>query len=171
MPKLGEIRKYLRVRSQKPSGGTSIWAACEDCGRERWAECKRGVPTHPRCRSCGARNSSRIGPANPNWKGGRFFDKQGYVRIKLQPNDFFYSMAGQDRHVLEHRLVMAKHLGRNLQRWELVHHKGTKYPLNSRENKGDNRIENLAIIVTGNNGNVHTANIKCPYCSKEFRVK
>lgn len=61
-----------------------------------------------------------------------------------KPDDFFYSMAGSDGYVPEHRLVVAKSLGRCLQPWEIVHHKGVKYT--GIENKQDNRYpENLEL--------------------------
>lgn len=78
------------------------------------------------------------GDKNPAWKGGRSKMALGYIRIRLQPDDFFYSMTDKDSWVLEHRLVMAKHLNRCLLSWEVVHH------LNSV--RDDNRLENLELI-------------------------
>ena len=86
------------------------------------------------------------GKGNSNWKGGRYKHKSGYIIMRLQPDDFFYSMVSKAGYILEHRLVMAQHLGRCLHRWEIVHHKHTKYPAGSIEDKQDNRRENLQLV-------------------------
>lgn len=82
---------------------------------------------------------SQKGPKHYNWKGGRRkTSKDGYIRIWVHPKDKYYCMAQHDGYVLEHRLVMAKHLGRPLTKYEQVHHKNSI--------KNDNRIKNLEII-------------------------
>ena len=81
------------------------------------------------------------GANNPHWRGGRHL-KGGYVMLRLEPEDPFYSMQGNDGYTREHRLVMAKHLGRFLRTWEVVHH------INGI--KDDNRLENLQLF--GDNG-------------------
>jgi len=177
--------RYGKEIGKKPITDKFIWAACIDCGKERWVRWRQGQPQFLKCPSCahkGLRTNpdtqfggirgyrTKPGSENHNWKGGRT-NFSGYIAIKLQPDDFFYSMAFCNGYVFEHRLVMAKHLGRNLHRWEIVHHKGTKYPSGSMENRSDNRLENLLIIVTGSNSNLHSGKVICPYCKKEFRVR
>jgi len=152
MPQLGEIKPGRDI-SIKPDKSKFIWAACIDCHKERWVRFIKGKPLHLRCHACSMKSEGRkrglkhiSGEANPKWKGGKRRD-HGYIQIKLQPSDFFYSMASKSGYVFEHRLVVAKALGRCLQPWELVHHKGTKYPLGSIENKQDNRYpENLQLV-------------------------
>lgn len=68
------------------------------------------------------------------WKGGRRKQVSGYVVLRIDGKD-----------ILEHRVIMEKHLGRKLYFWEIIHHKGTKYPMGSKEDKADNRIENLEL--------------------------
>jgi len=57
-------------------------------------------------------------------------------------------MTNTQGYIPEHRLVVAKALGRNLQSWEVVHYKHAKYPVGSVENKQDNRYpENLELTL------------------------
>lgn len=74
------------------------------------------------------------------WKGGRYQFPDGYIFVKLPRDNPFYEMADQRGYVFEHRLVMARHLGRPLQRGEIVHHKNGV--------RDDNRIENLELVPT-----------------------
>jgi len=150
MPQIGEIRKAKEL-GYKNNTYKFIWKACEICGKERWVDLRHGKPVSLRCISCssiGRPHSNETkkklsemnrGPSNPKWKGGRTKTKQGYINIKLQPDNFFYSMAAKSGYVLEHRLVMAQHLGRCLQPWELVHHRN--------DTKDDNRFENLKLTT------------------------
>lgn len=138
MPQIGEIRK---VKSKVGHFNYFIWAACIDCGKERWVSRSYGKPRNPRCSACAPRITGLKlrGSNNPCWKGGRF-SHDGYIFIKLRPDDFFYPMADSNGYVREHRLVMAKHLKRCLLPWEVVHHKNGI--------KDDNRLENLMLLPT-----------------------
>jgi uncharacterized protein (DUF433 family) len=62
-------------------------------------------------------------------------ESRGYVQVFLDEDDPFASMRTHDGWVFEHRIVMARHLGRALFAHENVHHKNG--------HKDDNRLENL----------------------------
>lgn len=147
MPEIGEIKGATEI-GHKRCGHHFIWQACCDCGKLRWVVLYKGLPKTKRCHPCAAKvsNGRRWGSGSPVWKGGRGM-VNGYVTIRLSPDNFFYPMVNASGYVMEHRLVVAKALNRCLLPWEVVHHKGTKYPIDSKENRSDNRYpENLELI-------------------------
>jgi len=146
MPKIGEIRRRKDVLTKRGNGQV-VWASCQKCSKERWVSViKGGLPISKICLDCALKARHR-GNENWKWKGGKYTDKtSGYIMVRLQPDDFFYPMMAKSGYILEHRLVMARHLNRCLLEWETVHHRGIEYPIGSDENKQDNRIENLELF-------------------------
>ena len=71
-----------------------------------------------------------IGKNNPTWKTKRprYSHPNGYIKI-------YVSLRGL---VYEHRIIVEKIIGRELHRWESIHH------INGI--KDDNRIENLMLL-------------------------
>ena len=150
MPILGEIIKSQGLG--KRSGDKYVWVKCPDCGKERWVfqgHLKGRDTIMFLCQKCNGRRPRPHPQMEEHgmWTGGKRTDSHGYIYLKIPPDDPLYPMVyARDRYLVEHRLVMARHLGRCLEPWEIVHHKGTKYPIGSVKNKQDNRIENLELI-------------------------
>jgi len=72
---------------------------------------------------------------NPAWNGGRFKHKKDgiiYIRDRDHPS------SNKNGYICEHRLIMEKHIGRYLEKDEIVIH--------TNGIKDDNRIENLELI-------------------------
>ncbi len=76
---------------------------------------------------------------------GKTYSSHGYINILVRSNVPFYLMADWRGYIYEHRLIMARSLGRCLAKEEMVHH------LNG--NRVDNRIENLALVSKNNHPN------------------
>ncbi len=136
MLRIGEIKKGMEIGYKGQE--KRIWHSCIDCGKERWVNLIKGQPRSIRCGSC-AQQGLRLGELNHKWKNGRCMSGDGYVLLRIYPNDFFYPMATKGRYIREHRLVMARHLNRCLLPWEVVHHKNG--------NREDNRLENLELLA------------------------
>lgn len=95
------------------------------CGALIWSVSKK-------CRSCSKKGLFK--EKNANWRGGRFVANRGYVIVCCPGHP--YPLEGN--YVIEHRLVMEKHIGRYLKPEEEVHH--------INEIKTDNRLSNLMLF-------------------------
>jgi len=141
-----EWREYYDCDRQKnlgkSRGGVGVWTTCPDCGKERWTRAghvRSGGRKTPRCRLCANR-----GPLSPAWKRG-YWKNGGYNMLTVSglPHNeqaLARPMANAKGCVPQHRLVMARHLGRPLKRGkEIVHHVNGI--------RDDNRIENLKLLT------------------------
>lgn len=114
-----------------------IYVICPGCNKGRWVlkySSEKAIFTGYCIKCVGKRT---YGSMNGNWKGGKGINDRNYRLVRIYPNNPYYSMADPRGHIKEHRLIMAKHLGRCLMDNEVVHH------LNGV--KTDNRIENLRL--------------------------
>lgn len=66
--------------------------------------------------------TERVREKHGSWKGGRTKAGSGYMQVHVLPNDPMWCMASSAGYILEHRLVMARALGRPLGEHETVHH-------------------------------------------------
>lgn len=87
-------------------------------------------------RAAGMTSAARQGSEHHSWRGGRVAAAGGYVWLRPEPGEF-PEMRNHQGYVPEHRLVMARSLGRALTRAETVHHKNG--------DRADNRLENLEL--------------------------
>lgn len=157
MPKVGPILGNSRgYRKRTAHNGQPIHEylmACEQCQKERWVYRRYILEGRSKiCSSCGMKNAlkscnspegklRRCKGKNHHFYVRGFLLVDGYRMVRLTLGDPFRPMADKNGRIREHRLVMAKHLGRLLEPWEVVHHKN--------QNRADNRIENLELLTVG----------------------
>ena len=95
------------------------------------------------------------------WKSwGKKIYKEGYIMV-YNPNH----PGAHCQYVLEHRVIMEKHIGRYLKKGEMIHHKNGK--------RDDNRLDNLQIVNHEEHRTLHAKLRKkqikpCIYCNKDF---
>lgn len=128
-----KFKKYGDPLAGPGSGRVTVHEVCtiEDCDKKHAAQ---GM-----CQMHYRRNALYGDPnivKGPKRSDKRQINNNGYVLVYAPENP----TSTVNGFVLEHRLVMAEHLGRPLQRWEQVHHKnGVRH---------DNRLENLELWDT-----------------------
>lgn len=125
--------------------------ACIDCGKERWVQLHNAKPDSLRCAPCARKNPDRVAKAAIKSKATKannvvYGERKSvgpYIALRLAPTDPYHPMCNSHGYVLEHRYVMAQHLGRCLRPapLEIVHHKSG--------DKTDNRIEMLELTANG----------------------
>lgn len=127
----------LHVGDVLTRNGTLVCAHCQQPGQ---ISTYRYAKFYGLCRRCVYRTFR----AKPTFKGGRFVDANGYVRVSGQQDHPRANRSGQ---VYEHILVMEQQLGRLISRDEIVHHRNG--------NKSDNRIENLELTTHAEHMRIH----------------
>lgn len=85
-------------------------------------------------KTCGKYLPHLSGKKHPRWKGGKYKHSFGYIFVYKPKHKY----ANKQGYILEHRLIMEKHIGRPVERKERVHH------INGIPD--DNRIENLKLF-------------------------
>lgn len=91
--------------------------------------------------------------------GTRRLDALGRIRVRIDPTDPFLSSMAIDKGnwCMEHRIIMARSIGRPLLRTETVHHRNG--------HRDDNNIANLELWVGNHGHGKRASDPHCPTCT------
>jgi hypothetical protein len=92
-----------------------------------------------------------IGPRHPNYKRGKTIGSGGYVELSSKIHGASYRQR-------EHRVVMARKLGRPLRSTEIVHHIDG--------DPANNRVSNLRIETRASHNRLHARGGKLLVCAE-----
>lgn len=144
--------------SVDPNNKSRFLVECGMCHATRYVQISKHMLEHSTgyCRHCAEIAKNKGGKNHPGWKGGVLTDKDGYVCISstlLSEDDLriVEPMINNAGYIREHRLVVARSMGRPLSSSEIVHH------INGI--KDDNRLENLSLKNRSSHSQSHAETI------------
>jgi predicted Zn-ribbon and HTH transcriptional regulator len=117
---------------------------CLNCQKEIWREMCIAAHSYQFCSYVCKAQKLQVGKHSNNWKGGRNINFHGYVELYKPEHPNSCKSSG---YICEHIFVMSEHIGRPLTKDEVVHH--------INENKTDNRIENLQLLMRKEHSKYH----------------
>ena len=92
MPKIEDIIRGRKLGYK--DGHRYIWAACIDCGKERWVSLYKGNPKSLRCKSCAKHltqvNHCKLSEEATNWINGELLG-DGCLKLKSPKPESIYS--------------------------------------------------------------------------------
>ena len=133
------VRRYL-IRAGvtlRPLGAPAFWTEERKAEAARYHQAEYQLKDIAAVMGCSTRGLAKIladlgvreippgprGEDHHSWRGGRIIDGAGYVRVKVgDAEQHLADDLGRDSYMMEHRLVMARLLGRRLLKSETVHH-------------------------------------------------
>lgn len=156
-------KKYRKSEPKKDDPNRTVECVLITCKCKRVCDIcsytlrQKGQPRLPLCQLCANAITRRKGKDHSDWTGGTKIGQNGYRYIHKfllsdEELELFGCMFGVTSYVAEHRLVMARHLGRPLEEWEHVHHhSGVKL---------ENNIENLVLFNPSGHMRTHKEQLR-----------